>query len=107
MNIDFSQVQTAEARAEEARSDRLAMARNECKSRITEVFSAAAQLNLAADAAAGVLNPAEIQSYKAWRVWVEEMRTAWPRLARSDVALNSDEFWPVVPNTIRDLARRY
>lgn len=107
MNIDFSMVRTSQAIRTAERDDRREQARAACKTHITDVMSAAAQLNLAADAAAGVLSTADTEAYKAWRVWVEEMRATWPRLADSTFGADTHQLWPVLPPAVVALARKY
>ncbi|MEO0752458.1 MAG: hypothetical protein AAFY25_11715 [Pseudomonadota bacterium] len=107
MNIDFSLVRTSQAITAAEREDRHEQARIACKMRITAVLSPTAQLNLAADAAAGVLSTADTEAYKAWRVWVEEMRATWPRLADSGFAADAEGLWPVLPKGVSDLAQKY
>ncbi|MEM7596499.1 MAG: hypothetical protein AAF382_02305 [Pseudomonadota bacterium] len=107
MNIDFTQARSVQAMEEDARNDLKDAAKHACAHRISTVLSTAAQLNLAADAAAGALGAADMAAYAAWRAWVKEMRATWPRLATTQTDLATDGFWPVLPHAVAELARKY
>ena len=95
--IDFSQVITAEAKAEAATAEALAARKAECRMRIHDVADQIAQINLAAAAAAGALSADQMQVYRAGLAWVDAMRAA--------CASGAD--WPDLPAGVADLAARF
>ncbi len=97
MNIDFSNVKTAEMKAVEAEAAGLAARKAECKARIFAVADDMAQINLAAAAAANLLPPDELAIYQAGLGWVAAMRAA--------SAGGGD--WPEVPEGVAELAARF
>ena len=107
MKIDFSQARSAQAAVDDTRTDLKAKAKDACRRRISAVMSASAQLNLAADAASGALGPVDMQADAKWRPWVKEMRATWPRLAAPNMDPAIDGYWPVLPQSVTALARKY
>lgn len=107
-NIDLAQLVTAEAKTAQRAQEQMDAARQVCQARILSVFSYHAQLNLASAAAAGMLDGAELKTYKAALKWVANMRATFAEIAE-DVALSPDEdaTWPAPPERIGGLIDRY
>ena len=96
-NIDYSQLQTPQARAAAAAEAQRAARRAACRGRILAVVSETAQINLAAAAAAGRLSAAETALYRAGLDWIDAMRAA----ARGGAP------WPEAPAGFAALAARF
>lgn len=97
MNIDFGKAVTAEAKVETAAVAVLDARKAECKARIFAVADEMAQINLAAAAAAGLLNADDLATYQAGLGWVASMR----------VACATGDDWPAVPAGVVELAARF
>jgi hypothetical protein len=95
--IDFSQMVTADTKAEAARAAALAARKAECRMHIHAVADQIAQINLAAAAAAGALSGDQMAVYRAGLAWVDAMRAA--------CASGAD--WPDLPAGVADLAARF
>ncbi|MFY0682625.1 MAG: hypothetical protein JXR13_18780 [Thalassovita sp.] len=93
INIDFSQMITAEDKAAQQQADLMAARKAECRARIFAVVDQTAQMNLAAAAAAGALNDAEMDMYRIGLGWIDQTRAA---------CQTGD--WPDVPEGVAELA---
>lgn len=95
-NVDLSQMVTAEtkqlARAHACQAARKA----DCRRRIFAVMDEAAQMNLAAAAAAGTLEEEQMAIYRAGLAWIHAMRAAC-----------ADGNWPEPPAEVVALASRF
>jgi hypothetical protein len=107
MTIDWSRMETREARADRARADLRQEARDLCRARILAVCNETAQTNLAAAAAAGLLTPRDMAIYRVGMVWVATMRAAWGPLADAGADLRDDANWPPVPPGVAELGGRF
>ena len=97
INVDLSQVITAEAKAARTADSLLSRRKAECRDRIFAVVSATAQMNLTAAAAAGGLSDEQMQTYRAGLNWIAAMRAA--------SAGGGD--WPNVPAGVVELANQF
>ena len=95
-NIDLSQMITAEVRDATRAQALLAHRKADCRSRILAVMDATVQINLSAAAAAGVLDPEDMATYRDALGWIAAMRAACPSGA-----------WPGLPDGVADLASRF
>ncbi|QAX31810.1 hypothetical protein ETW24_19125 [Leisingera sp. NJS204] len=94
--MDWSQLITAEGKAEAAATE-LALARKaECRERILAVADETAQMNLAAAAAAGALDETQLQIFRSGVSWIHAMREA-----------QADGNWPDVPPGVAELAAAF
>lgn len=107
MQLDLSQLVTAEAKAAAALSARMEAARAECARRIVAVVNPTAQINLAAAAAGGLLSAADTVSYRAGLAWIGAMRAAWRAVAMSLRDPGADAHWPAPPTAVIDLGQRF
>lgn len=107
MSIDWTHVVTVEARAATAQAGNILAGRAECARRIVAVARETTQLNLAAAAAAGLLDEADFATYRQGLIWIAEMRATWRPLAESGADLSDDALWPVPPAPVVALARKY
>ncbi|WP_193748203.1 hypothetical protein [Leisingera sp. ANG-M1] len=94
--IDWAQVVTAEANAAAAAAVLAAERKAECRARIFAVVDQTAQMNLAAAAGAGVLDDAQMATYRAGLAWIHAMRAA-----------KTDGNWPDVPPGVAELAGEF
>jgi hypothetical protein len=104
--IDWKQIVTAETVAAEAKAERLAAAKAECRRRIFAVANETAQINLAAVAAAGLLNAGDKAIYATGLAWVAAMRAACATAAVASDATD-DALWPAIPPGVAALAARF
>lgn len=82
--------------------------RRECGRRIYAVASQAAQMNMTAACAAGVLTDADKATYVASLAWVAQMRVAsTAMIAAADTGYLDDAKWPACPDAVRALAARF
>ena len=76
-----------------------------CRARIYRVADEDAQINLASNAAGGLLTLPQMTTYRSGLVWVIAMRAACALIAsRPDLDENNDANWPVVPFGVPELA---
>lgn len=92
-NIDFSRIVTTEDKAALQQQMLLQDRKAECRMRIFAVCDEIAQINLAAAASAGLLDAAQMQTYRAGLTWIQAMRAAC-----------ADGNWPETPPDVRELA---
>ena len=77
----------------------------ECGRRIYAVASQAAQTNMAAARAAGVLTEEQNAAFLSGLQWIAAMRGAAGKLvAASDATYKNDSHWPACPQAVIDLA---
>jgi hypothetical protein len=101
-------ITTSDGIAAAAQREREDSFREACHLRILAVVDHAAQINLAAAAAADALPVADLGAYRLGLAWIEEMRGRWRVLALDPAADPSDdERWPDVPPEAQALARRF
>jgi len=89
-------IQTAEDLAAEALAEQLATRKGECRTRIYAVVDSIAQMNLAAAAAAGGLDEAQMSTYRTGLAWIGATRAAY-----------SGGDWPEVPAGVAELAAQF
>ncbi|MCI5097720.1 MAG: hypothetical protein MRY77_15505 [Rhodobacteraceae bacterium] len=94
--IDLTQLITAEDKTAEAEVALLASRKAECRARIFAVVDQTAQMNLAAAAAAGVLDAGSMAVYRSGLAWIHAMRAA-----------QADGNWPAVPAGVAELAEQF
>lgn len=92
-NIDFSRIVTTEDKAALQQQMLLQDRKAECRMRIFAVCDEIAQINLAAAASAGLLDAAQMQTYRAGLTWIQAMRAAC-----------ADGNWPATPPDVMELA---
>lgn len=97
-NIDLSRIITAEARAAAVQASRRAARKAECRQRILDVMDELTQINLAAAASLGVLDTAQVQTYRDGLTWMAGMRAA-----AGDEAAD----WPPCPEGLDTLAAAF
>jgi hypothetical protein len=100
MNIDLSQLITAEDKAAGALVQAQYIAWAECRRRILAVVDETAQLNLSAAASAGLLTAEQLVAWKAILHWVGAMRAAWSAIAEDELDPKDDANWPAVPDVM-------
>ena len=101
-NIDFSKLETAEARAHRRLDGRRAALKAEATRRIDAVLDQKTQFNLIAAAVAGALSPAEMVVFRASRRWIADT------LEASRIAAAGDKpEWPERPSGLAQLVTRY
>ena len=105
--IDWTQLETPEARAAAQQAHRQAVARAECQRRLLAVASEATQINMAAAAAAGLLPKDQMTTYRAWVEWVAAMRVQAAVLADKALDPTDDACWPECPPEAIALARAF
>ena len=72
-NIDFSQMVTADTKAEAARAAHVAAVKAECSRRIYAILDAPTVSNVQGAALAGELDQGEMAVFRAGRAWVDAM----------------------------------
>lgn len=82
-NIDLTRIITADDKAATAAARALTARKSEGRARILAVCNETTQINLAATAAAGLLNGEQMAAYRAGLAWIAKMRAAcatgnWP-----------------------------
>lgn len=92
--------------AAQAAAARNSAAREECRRRILAVVPETAQVNLTAAAAADLLSPADLATFKAGLGWIAAMRAAWGQIAASGQPVETAE-WPAPGAAIAELAARF
>lgn len=98
----------AEDIAAQDRATRRAAIKAECRRRILAVLDETAQMNLAADAAAGRLGRADRAAYAASLAWRDAMRARAAELgAGTGRDFTDDAAWPAPDARIADLAARF
>lgn len=102
-NIDFSKLETAEARNRRREERRRAALKAEAARRINAVLDQQTQLNLIAAAVAGALSPAEMAVFRASRRWIADTLEA----SRIAAAAGDKPEWPEPPSGLAQLAERY
>lgn len=95
-NVDLTQLITAEAKQATWAEAALAARKADCRRRIFAVADETAQMNLAAAAAAGVLEEEQMTVYRAGLAWIHAMRAAC-----------ADGHWPEPPAEVVALAARF
>jgi hypothetical protein len=103
IDVDFSQVVTAEQNAEAAEAKRVAAIKAECRAAILAVADETAQMNLAAAASAGLLSAGQMQIWIAALGWVAAMRSEYARAALA----GDDPAWPDLPEGVADLVGHF
>ncbi len=96
MNIDMSRAITTTDKAVTIAADLLSARKSDCRARIFAIAGATTQINLAAAAAAGLLDADQMATYRAGLAWVEAMRAAC-----------ATGIWPEVPAGVAELAATY
>lgn len=107
MNIDFSQLITAEDKAAGALPARIEAAKAECRRRILAVADETAQMNMASAASAGLLMAEQMAVWQSALGWVAAMRAAWAVLVESGADLSDDTNWPDLPPGVAELAAAF
>ncbi|SNT10886.1 hypothetical protein [Antarctobacter heliothermus] len=102
-NIDFSKVQTNEARAVRKQKDVRVALKAEARRRIAAVFDDRTQMNLVGAAIAGDLSRAEMAVFRASRLWNAETLAA----SRAAVSSGADPVWPDAPTGLAELVARF
>ena len=102
--IDWTQLETPEARARAQQAHQQAVARAECRRRLLAIASESTQINMAAAAAAGLLPKDQMTAYRAWVKWVAGMRAQAATMA--DKALDPAD-WPECPPEALALVRTF
>jgi hypothetical protein len=102
-NIDFSQLISAEAKAEEVAKERARGIKAECEMRIVTLLDTYTVANMQGAAIAGELSEADMAIFKAARAWVDEMIQA----SRVAITSGEDPAWPDTPEGVAELAARY
>lgn len=92
--IDFTQIITAEAKSAEDALRQQDQRKARCREKILAVVDETAQINLAAAAAAGALDAAQMAAYRQGLAWIHAMRAAcadgnWPEAPADVVSLAS------------------
>lgn len=106
-NIDLSQIITAADKAAETHAIHEATVKQACTSRIREVFSINAQINLIAAQAARTLSADDSARHKAGLAWIEAMRKTCAALAADPAAdWQDDTAWPYLPKGVAALAEQ-
>ena len=103
IDVDFSQVVTAEQEAEAAEAKRIAAIKAACRAAILAVADETAQMNLAAAASAGLLSAAQMATWVSALGWVSAMRGEYAR-AR---LVGDDPAWPDLPEGVADLVGHF
>lgn len=104
-NIDFSQVVTAEVLAAKEQAHRAEVIKSECRRRILSVLTETAQMNMALNAGAGLLDATQQDAYRAALTWRDAMRATCAQLIDDPAAdYGDDDLWPEVPAVVVDLA---
>lgn len=96
--------------AASARHDQiLDAAKIECRRRIVAALPETTQANLAAAAAAGAMQGADLAAYRDAVEWVRAMRERCALIAeeRDPVDVGDDAHWPPEPGGLEDLAARF
>jgi hypothetical protein len=96
----------ADVLAAQAAAARSSAAREECRRRILAVVPETAQVNLTAAAAAGLLSPADLATFKAGLGWIAAMRAAWGAVAEGGQPVDAAD-WPVAPAEVVALGARF
>jgi hypothetical protein len=99
-NIDFSQTITTKDKKAAQDEIKLTIARAQCHRRITQVCSEIRQINLSTAAAAGVMNLADMERYRALQRWISDMRATWQPLAQAAQDPAEQRHWPIVPEAV-------
>jgi hypothetical protein len=82
--------------------------KGECRIRIRAAINDAAQANLAANAAAGLLSKEQMQTYRAGLAWVSAMRARCADLVKvGEPAFRDDRLWPTCPDAVLTLAKEF
>lgn len=97
---------SAEDVAAQAAAARSLAAREECRRRILAVVPETAQVNLTAAAAADLLSPEDLATFKAGLGWIAAMRAAWPGIAAAGQPVGTAD-WPTAPAAVAALAARF
>jgi hypothetical protein len=106
--IDFSQVVTADTKAEAARAAHVAAVKAECSRRIYAILDVPTVSNVQGAALAGELDPGEMGVFRAGRAWVDAMLATCRAMAVDPGAdYAADATWPPVPPGVADLAARF
>lgn len=107
--MSFSLIITpAEELAERDRAAHRAAVKTECRRRILAVLDETAQMNLAADAAAGRLGRADRSAHAASLGWRDAMRARAAELgAAAGADFTDDAAWPAPDARIAELAARF
>lgn len=103
IDVDFSQVVTAEQEAAAAAAKRIAAIKAECRAAILAVADETAQMNLAAAASAGLLSNAQMATWVSALGWVAAMRGEYATAALA----GDDPAWPDLPEGVADLVGRF
>ena len=99
------EIETADEVAAQVQEARAGAIRAECRRRILAVMDETAQMNLAADAAAGRFDEAGGRAYGAALVWRDAMRARAREFRQGRPGdFTSDAAWPAPAPAIADLA---
>ncbi|MBI6630659.1 hypothetical protein [Pontibaca salina] len=107
--MSFSlEILPATAIADQNQAARRAAINAECRRRILALLDQTAQLNLAADAAAGRLHRADKAAYRASLAWRDAMRARAGELdADGQADFTADAAWPAPGAPVTELAARF
>lgn len=87
--------------------ERQTMAKAECARRILAVADQTAQLNLAAAAAGGALDPIQLATYQSGVAWIAAMRSQWLIIADNALDPKDNANWPSVPAGVAELGAAF
>lgn len=82
-------------------------AKAECSRRISEVVSQVAQINLASNAAAGLLDESDQSDWLSLVGWINLTRNAWPAIVENKLDLYDDSNWPSPTEAMKTLGSKY
>ena len=101
-------IKTADDLAAEQLAIRARAIKEACRARIVAIADEMAQINLASAAGAGLLNAADLATYKAGLLWVTDTRLACAEMIGDPKAdWLADKGWPPVPDGVAELAARF
>ncbi|QBF31485.1 hypothetical protein [Thalassococcus sp. S3] len=107
-NIDFDQMVTAQDKADKAAADHIAAVKAECSSRIYAVLNPPTVSNIQGAAISGELSAADMDTFRAGRLWVDQMLVACRTMVLDPSSdYRSEASWPAVPEGVNELAARY
>jgi hypothetical protein len=103
MNIDLTQIITAESKEESALLERAALIKSEVQSRIFAVVDQNTQASLLAAVVAGVMSEEDKLTFISGQTWIEATKIA----GRKAVLDRGEPLWPTCPLDVIELANRY
>jgi hypothetical protein len=108
MNIDLTQIITAEDKATQAQAERVHAVRAECGRRIYHIADYHAQINLASASGAGLLSASQMATYQAGLGWIAAMRLTCTGLVGDVMAdFMAEAAWPDTPSGVAELAAAF